>query len=142
MATKEQDVVNRMYEALNAHDRDALGPFYSEDCEVVAPPGELRGRDGVQAIVDTYWNAFPDLKWRTVGQYASGDTVVTEEILDGTHDGPLVMPDGSIPASGRHLTTRVCEVARVEGDEIVSLHLYWDNVAFLRAVGAVESPVD
>ena len=55
--------------------------------------------------------------------------------LEGTHDGALAMPDGSIPASGRQLSTRVCEVARVEGDEIVSLHLYWDNVAFLRAVG-------
>jgi ketosteroid isomerase-like protein len=47
-----------------------------------------------------------------------------------------------MPASGRHLSTRVCEVARVENDEIVSLHLYWDNVAFLRAVGALEPQVD
>ncbi|MCA1709844.1 MAG: DUF4440 domain-containing protein, partial [Actinobacteria bacterium] len=62
-------------------------------------------------------------------------------ILEGTHDGALVMPDGSMSASGRHLSTRVCEVARVQGDEIVSLHLYWDNVAFLRAVGALELPV-
>ncbi len=76
-----------------------------------------------------------------MGQYASGDTVVTEETLDGTHDGARVLPDGSMPASGRHLSTRVCEVARVRWEEIVSLHLYWDNIAFLRAVGAVESPV-
>ncbi len=53
-----------------------------------------------------------------------------------------MLPEHSIPASGGHLSTRVCEVARVKGDEIVSLHLYWDNVAFLRAVGALEPPVD
>lgn len=140
MATREQDVVNRMYEALNAHDSEELARYYSDDCEVVAPPGELRGREAVRALAQTYWNAFPDLKWRTVGQYASGDTVVTEEILDGTNDGALVLPEGSLPASGRHLQTRVCEVARVEGEEIVSLHLYWDNVAFLRAVGGMQSP--
>ncbi len=70
-------------------------------------------------------------------QHASGDIVVTEEVLDGTH-GALVMPEGSVPLSGRHLSTRVCEVARVQGDELVSLHLYWDNVAFLRAVGSLE----
>ena len=140
MATREQDVVNRMYEELNAHDPDTLARFYSEDCEVVAPPGELRGRDAVRALAQTYWNAFSDLKWRTIGQYASGDSVVTEEILEGTHDGALVLPDDSMPASGRHLSTRVCEVARVRGEEIVSLHLYWDNIAFLRAVGAVDPP--
>jgi ketosteroid isomerase-like protein len=88
MATREQDIVNRMYEELNAHDPDALARFYSEDCEVVAPPGELRGRDAVRALAQTYWNAFSDLKWRTTGQYASGDTVVTEEILDRYRGDP------------------------------------------------------
>ena len=140
MGTTEQDVVNRMYEALNNHDPAELSRYYSDDCEIVAPPGELRGRDAVCALAETYWNAFSDLKWRTVGQYASGDVVVTEEILDGTHDGALVLPEGSMPASGRHLSTRVCEVARVKGGEIVSLHLYWDNVAFLRGVGALAPP--
>lgn len=142
MGTKEQDVVNRMYEALNGHDPDALSGFYADDCEIVAPPGELRGRDAVRALAETYWNAFPDLKWRTVGQYATGVTVVTEEVLEGSHEGALVLPEGSMPASGRQLSTRVCEVARVKGDEIVSLHLYWDNVAFLRAVGALAPAVD
>ena len=141
MATKEQDIVNRMYEALNGHDGEAVARHYSEDCEVVAPPGELCGREAVRTLAQTYWNAFSDLKWRTIAQYASGDTVVTEEILEGTNDGALVLPEGSMSASGRRLTTRVCEVARVEGDEIVSLHLYWDNVAFLRAVGALEPAV-
>lgn len=51
MATREQDVVNRMYEALNADD---LARYYSDDCEVVAPPGELRGREAVQALAQTY----------------------------------------------------------------------------------------
>ena len=141
MATREQDTVNRMYEALNAHDAEALARFYSDDCEVIAPPGELRGREAVRALAQTYWNAFSDLKWRTIDQHASGDTVVTEEILEGTHDGALVLPEVAMPASGRHLSTRVCEVARVRGDEIVSLHLYWDNVAFLGAVGALEPPL-
>lgn len=137
MGTKAQKAVNAMYEALNGHDGKALGAFYSEDCEIVAPPGELRGREALVALAETYWAAFSDLKWRVVAQFVSGDTVVTEESIDGTHDGDLVMPDGSMPASGGRLSTRVCEVARVEDGEIVSLHLYWDNVAFLRTVGAI-----
>ncbi len=131
-----------MYEALNGHDPEELGRFYSDDCDVVAPPGALRGRETVVALGETYWNAFSDLKWRTIDQHVSGDTIVTEEILEGTHDGALVLPDGSMPASGRTLSTRVCEVARVAGDEIVALHLYWDNVALLRAVGALTPPND
>ena len=72
-----------------------------------------------------------------MGQTASDDTVVPEEILEGTHDGALVLPDGSMPASG---ATPGNLSVRVRGEEIVSLHLYWDNIAVLRAVGAVESP--
>lgn len=137
MASSPKDVVNRMFEALNAHDPEALAKFYSEDCEVVAPPGEMRGRDAVRQLAETYWGAFSDLKWTVVHQCASEDTVVTEEVAEGTNDGALVTPQGEIPATGRRVANRVCEVSRVRGDEIVSLHLYWDNLAFMQALGAL-----
>lgn len=133
-----QELINEMFDALNARDAEALGSFYSDDCEIVAPPGELRGREAVTALAGVYWDAFSDLKWRTVSQVTAGETVVTEEILEGTHDGPLVLPHGTIPASRGRLETRVCEVARVQDGQITSLHLYWDNMAFLRAVGVAE----
>lgn len=60
--------------------------------------------------------------------------------MEGTNDGALVLPEGSLPASGRQLQTRCARSRRVEGDEIVSLHLYWDNAAFC-AVGALEPPL-
>ncbi len=32
-----------------------------------ASPGELRWRDAVRELAQTYWNDFPDLKWRRSG---------------------------------------------------------------------------
>lgn len=137
MTSAAQDVVNRMYEALNAHDPEALGKFYSEDCEVVAPPGEMSGRDAVTQLAGTYWHAFSDLTWTIVNQYADGDTIITEEIVEGVNDGTFDTPDGSVQPTGRRIPLRVCEVSRVQNDEIVSLHLYWDNHAFLRELGVL-----
>jgi len=137
MASEATDVVNRMYEALNAHDAEALAKFHSEDCEIIAPPGEMRGREALKQLAGAYWNAFSDLKWRTVAQYASGDTVITEEIVEGTNDGALVTPAGTFQPTGKRIPMRVCEVSRVRDGEIVSLHLYWDNLAFMQALGAI-----
>ena len=137
MASSAQDHVNRMYEALNAHDSEALAQFYSEDCEVVAPPGEMRGRAAVRQLSETYWNAFPDLKWTITHQCASGDTVVSEQIAEGTHNGALLTPQGEFPPTGKRVATRICDVARVRDGEIVSVHLYWDNLGFMQALGAM-----
>lgn len=137
MALSAQDHVNRMYEALNAHDSEALAKFYSEDCEVVAPPGEMRGADAVVQIAQTYWNAFSDLRWTVTSQCASGDTVVSEQIAEGTNDGTLVTSQGEIPPTGKRVATRLCEVSRVRDGAIVSLHLYWDSLGVMQALGVI-----
>jgi steroid delta-isomerase-like uncharacterized protein len=137
MASSAQDHVNGMHEALNAHDLEALAKFYSEDCEIVAPPGEMRGRDALRQLSQTYWNAFSDLRWAIKHQCASEDTVVTEQIAEGTNDGPLVTPQGEVPPTGKRVATRICEVSRVRDGEIVSVHLYWDNLGFMQALGAM-----
>lgn len=137
MASTEQELVNRMYQALNAHDADSLATFYSDDCEIAAPVGEMRGREAVRELAQAYWNAFSDLKWTVTDQYVSDDTVVTEEVAEGTHDGTLVTPQGELPATSTRVATRICEVSRVQGGEIVSLHLYWDNLGLMQALGAI-----
>jgi steroid delta-isomerase-like uncharacterized protein len=140
MAPDAQDVVNRTFEALNAHDAARVRTFYTDDCEVSSPAGEMRGADAVVALAQTYWNAFSDLKWSIKHQCTSGDTVVTEEFAEGTNDGGLVTPQGTLPASNKRVITRICEVSRVRGDKIYSLHLYWDNLAFLQAINALPAP--
>jgi steroid delta-isomerase-like uncharacterized protein len=138
-STATLEAVRRMHEALNAHDWDALAKFYSDDCEVVTPLGEMRGGGAVVQLAQAYVQAFPDLKWTDQGQVSSEDSVVTEQVAAGTNQGPLNTPQGDVPPSGKPITTRLCEVVRLRDGEIVSLHLYWDNLGLMQEIGAIPS---
>lgn len=131
-------VIDRFYAALNGHDAEAAGRLVSADVEIEAPGGLLdRGRDALIRLLQTYLAAFPDLRWRIVGQAVAGDTVVTESVPEGKHGGPFRTPAGEIPPTGKRVASRVCDVSRVRNGEIVSLHLYWDNLEFMQALGAL-----
>jgi len=131
-------VIDRFYAALNGHDAEAAGRVVSADIEIEAPGGLLeRGRDALTRLLQTYLAAFPDLEWRIVGQAVAGETVVTESVPEGTHGGPFRTPTGEIPPTGKRVASRVCDVSRVRNGEIVSLHLYWDNLEFMQALGAL-----
>lgn len=132
-------VVDRFYAALNGHDAEAAAALASADIEIEAPGGLLlRGRDALTQLLETYLAAFPDVEWRIAAQAVAGDTVVTESVPAGTHRGPFRTPTGEIPPTGRRVSSRVCHVSRVVGGEIVSLHLYWDNLEFMQALGALD----
>jgi ketosteroid isomerase-like protein len=46
------------------------------------------------------------------------------------------MPTGeTLPATGKEVRVRSCDVARVEGGEITSHHFYFDQLEFLIQLG-------
>ncbi len=69
--------------------------------------------------------------------FASEDQVVVEFIGRGTNTGPLHMPTGDIPATGRHLELSFCEVIQCRNGKIVNFHIYFDNMTLLQQLGLV-----
>jgi hypothetical protein len=51
--------------------------------------------------VENYAKAFPDMHRELYRFFVTGDTVIVELALQGTHKGPLALPFGSIPLRGR-----------------------------------------
>ncbi len=65
------------------------------------------------------------------------ESVVIEGIYSGTHTGPLVTADGSIPATDRPFTFTIVEVLECFNAQIKTQHLYWDNNLFLIQLGLI-----
>ncbi len=131
-----KSIVDGFYTAMNSHDPERAATFVSADVEVEAPGGLiLRGREALVQLLQTYLQAFPDLEWGITAQAVAGETVVTESVPEGTHQGPFRTPGGEIAPTGMRVSSRVCDVCRVRDGEIVSLHLYWDNLEFMQALG-------
>jgi steroid delta-isomerase-like uncharacterized protein len=94
---------------------------------------------GPEAIVDAnraWREAFPDATGTVERALADDGTVTLEITWEGTQSGPLHMPTGDTPASGRHVVVKAAQVLEFEGDKIREVHHYFDLMGLLRQIGA------
>lgn len=134
--TDTRAAVDELTAALNAHAPDAIRRGYSEDVVVTAPDGTFAGAADATAYFDCLITAFPDLHLHVWSKVTSGELLVDEWTLTGTHTGPFLLRDGStLPATGRLVTLRGCEVAAVEDGRVISLRMYFDQTDFMNQLG-------
>lgn len=140
---REQDAkraAEKHVAAFNAHDPAALTANEAPDIEFEAPGAKLRGREQVAQFFAAYWRAFPDAQVTVRNRLVDGSTVVSENVLVGTHSGPLRTPQGDIPPTGRRIESRGIAVQRVEAGLVASEHLYFDQVEMLAQLGMLPEP--
>jgi predicted ester cyclase len=129
-------VFDQLTDAINRHDLADLSERYSPQTVTQSPDGRYEGRDAVTAYLKTFFSAFPDLRVVVWSKVTSGDLVCDEWTLTGTNTGPLSLPDGStLPATGRQVEIRGCDIAVVEDDHVISHRMYYDNVELLAQLG-------
>lgn len=133
-----REVLDRMTEA--AVQERSLGSVvacYADDAVVVTPDaGAVRGRDRIGDYWRQFIDAFPDSRYEYLGRYESGEAAIDEGYYIGTNTGPLTMPSGeTLPATGRQVKIRSCDVATVDNGKITEHHLYFDQAEFLDQLG-------
>ena len=132
-----REVLNRLTEAVMRGHVDELPNLYADEATMVTPDaGEVRGRDAIAEYLGAFSRAFPDASWEAQSQLEVGDTAMDEGWFIGTHTGPLATPTGeTIPATGKRVRLRECDVATVENGRITSHRFYFDQMDFLQQLG-------
>lgn len=135
-------ISDRVTDAMNRHDVAAAADCYSTQAVVVAPEGSFEGRDQARAYLEGFLRSFPDLTITSWSKVTSGDLAIDEWTFAGTNTGPVELPDGrNLPATGRSVTVRGCDVATVEDGEIISHRVYFDEMELLGQLGLLEQQV-
>jgi steroid delta-isomerase-like uncharacterized protein len=132
-----RDLMNRSTEAIMSGDWDTLRSLYAGDAVIETPDaGRLEGPDGLVGWVSGFRSAFPDLSWESVYEHEAGDTAIDEGYVQGTHQAALEAPGGqSIPATGKRIRVRGCDVATASNGRITSHRFYYDQLDFLGQLG-------
>ena len=87
---------DRRQEAFDNMDADALSRDYADDCVVDSPAaGTLRGAAAVDRARRAWFDAFPDLKYRTERVVIDGNHVMQLLTLEGTDIGGFMGLDPS-----------------------------------------------
>jgi steroid delta-isomerase-like uncharacterized protein len=136
-----REVLDQMTDAaMTLHDADAVADLYADDAVLMTPDaGEVRGHDGIADYWRQFIDGFPDSRWESIGKLEAGDTAVDEGYVIGTNTNPLTLPTGEqLPATGKAIKLRGCDIATVRDGKIAEHRLYFDELDFMRQLGLAE----
>jgi ketosteroid isomerase-like protein len=92
---------------------------------------------GLGKTVEVYATAFPDMHREMFRVFEAGDTVIVELALQGTHKGPLALPSGTIPPTGKRVDAPCCDVFRLKNGKIESFNCYPSGTIILGQLGVL-----
>jgi ketosteroid isomerase-like protein len=97
-----------------------------------------RGPD-VSKPVEYYGAAFSDMHRELYDVYVSGDVVVVQLALQGTHDGALHLPFGMLPATGKRMDAPCCDVFKLVDGKIGEFDCYPEGSVILNQLGVLSN---
>jgi ketosteroid isomerase-like protein len=111
------------------------GTFTDESIQVV-----YRGPKEIGKTVEIYATAFPDMHRELYQMYTAGENIVVVQLaLQGTHLGPLRLPLGTIPATGKRMDAPCCDVFELSGDKVKRFDCYPSGSVVLTQLGVIRN---
>lgn len=94
---------------------------------------DLRGRDQLRSLVNSYRVGFPGLEISVLGQVSERDRVVTEFTMSGVHKGKWF----GVPGTGRPVALGCLAFSAVREGLIVEQWYEWERRKLLEQLGLV-----
>ncbi|MEO5891470.1 MAG: nuclear transport factor 2 family protein [Ferruginibacter sp.] len=138
LLSKESELIIRnLYAVAETQDSKKFAQLFTEDGTIndTATGVIYKGYDEIAKELDVYSAAFPDMHRELYSMYVLGDIVIVELSLNGTHNGPLVMPSGTIPATGKEIHAPCCDVFRIREGKVFSFNCYAAGSVILAQIG-------
>jgi steroid delta-isomerase-like uncharacterized protein len=135
-------VVRAIYEAFNARNMDKSLSLVTSDAKWtnIAFDTDFSGHKGYREYLENWTTAMPDCKVEVVNVVTGDEWSVAECIGRGTHTGPLVGPQGTIPATQKKLDLRFCELLRIKDGQVAEARVYFDAATLMRQLGLLPTP--
>jgi ketosteroid isomerase-like protein len=114
--------LERLLDAFNAHDLDAIMSFFADDCVLELPRGpepwgrRLEGREQVRDGLASRFAGIPDVHYGDARHWLAGDRGCSEWLLTGT------------TTQGERIAVRGCDLFAFRDGEVVRKDSYWKLV--------------
>jgi steroid delta-isomerase-like uncharacterized protein len=138
--TDNKEIIRRAYKLAEDVDIPGWIAAFTEDGVFNDQSIEVayRGPNELGKTVENYARAFPDMHREIFEMYDSGDNIVVVQLaLQGTHRGPLALPRGIIPATGKKMNAPCCDVFELSGDKIKRFDCYPSGSVVLTQLGVI-----
>lgn len=131
-----REVMDAITAAALANDFDALRKFYAPDAVAVDPAlGEVTG-EGIIELFRFYAEPITGAGFEAIAKHEAGGVAIDEGYLTGTNTKPIRLASGeTVPATGRSIRLRSCDVVTVKDGLAVRHHFYYDQAELLSQLG-------
>jgi len=119
---ERRQLLERMLDAFNRHDLEAIMSMFSEDCVFESPRGpepwgrRFVGKAEVGDGLGARFRGIPDVSYEDGGHFVAGDRGASEWTLTGT------------TVDGESLRVRGCDLWTFDGDQVVRKDSFWKIV--------------
>lgn len=138
--SENEKLIRQLYAVAETQDSKLFTSLFTEDGYFydVSAGVKYYGKD-IGKTVDIYAKAFPDMHRELIDLYVKDDEnlVIVELTLNGTQKGPLELPVGTIPATGKVMKTPCCDVFHIVNGKVKSFHCYTAGTIMLGQLGVL-----
>ena len=140
MKNRNVDAVRNAYAVAERKDLEGWINLFTSDGVFTdnSVGATYRGR-GLADPVRNYGTAFSNMHRELYRIYADGNVVVVQLALQGTHDGPLQLPLGELPATGKKMDAPCCDVFELEAGKIKRFDCYPEGSVILAQLGVLNN---
>ncbi|WP_331744513.1 nuclear transport factor 2 family protein [Kitasatospora sp. NBC_01300] len=137
MSLENEKIIRNAYQVAEEQDVAGWIAAFTEDGTFtdMSVPFTYRGADQLGKTVETYARAFPDMHRELERFYVTGDVVIVQLRLQGTHLGPLELPSGTVPPTGRRMDAPCCDVFELVGGKIKRFDCYAEGSVIAAQLG-------
>jgi predicted ester cyclase len=93
------------------------------------------GSDGLRELVTFFSEGFPGSQIRITNSSATDNQAALEFIGEGDNTGPLHMPGGDIPPTGRHAQLQFRQEFQISRGKITSFETFYDMTNLMQQLG-------
>ena len=133
-----RQLITRFVEELwNERQLEVADAIFADDCVThqlrsgVPTDAVPRGPEAIKEHVAGWIASFPDLRFSIEQMFSEGDHVMTQLLMEGTHQGAWL----GIPASGKKMQIRMFTVHRVVQGKIVEDWVLVESLGFFQQLG-------
>ena len=140
MSLENEKVIRKVYELAELKDVAGFVDAFTEDGTFTDKSINVTYRG--QHIGDTvvnYGTAFPDMHRELYEMYSTGNIVVVQLALQGTHRGPLKMPGGTIAPTGKKMDGPCCDVFELIEGKVKRFDCYPSGTVILTQLGVLDN---
>ncbi len=121
----------------DVNDMEGFVSLFGDDGYMWSVPVDKKYRGpAIGEVIGGMTKAFPDIHRELFNIYETGNVVVVELAIRGTHKGELTLPSGTLPPTGKTLDMPCCDVFHVENGKIASFHCYTMASIMMQQLGA------